>query len=222
MFKKMAGSLLAATAVVAAAAALPATANATPATVGTGSEVVIRHASDGTATACTLGFVLTGTDNQDRGLIAGHCGDLHDDVTTSDGRTIGRIAAVEFPDTFNGPDTAVVSFLPGVTVDAAIEGVHPTVSALTKDDVNRNSPVLCKLGATTGLSCGPLATVATPGSMIAFHGKNLDGDSGGPVWTYGTNGEILAVGTVSGSPIGKSDIAYVEPIAPYLKLWQLR
>ncbi|WP_157920673.1 hypothetical protein [Rhodococcus sp. H-CA8f] len=221
MCMKLAESLLAATAVVAAAAVLPATANAAPATVSTGDKIAIRHA-DGQNNTCTLGFVLTGTDNEDRGLIAGHCGDLHDEVMTLDGRTIGRIAAVEFPDTFNGPDTAVVSFLPGVTVDAAIEGVHPTVSALTKDEVKRNGPVLCKLGSTTGLSCGPLADISAPATMIAFHAANEDGDSGSPVWAYGANGEILAVGTLSGGPHGNNNIAYVEPIADYLKLWQLR
>ena len=223
MFKKTAGTLLAAAAVAAAAVAVPATALAAPATVmiSTGDSVAIRHTDGRTDSGCTLGFILTGGDNQPRGLMAGHCGNLHDEIATLDGRTIGRIAAVEYPGTDNGPDTALVSFAPGVSVDARIAGQRPIVGELTKSDVKRSNPILCKLGATTGRTCGPFADVAAPDSMIAFHGLNEHGDSGSPVWAYGTNGEVLAFGTLSGGPNGNSNITYVEPISRYMTLWNL-
>lgn len=223
MRKNLVGAMLATAAVATAVVAItPAIATASPVTIGTGDEVFVLDADGRTDSGCTLGFVFKGSDNAPRALVSGHCGDLHDTVQTPDGRNIGRIAAVEFKDSFNSRDTALVSFEPGVNVTSTIPGVGPVAGFLTREDVERTNPVLCKLGVTTGLTCGPIAQdVQTPTTMIAFNGFNDRGDSGSPVWTYGTGGEVLAVGTLSGGPSGSNDVTYVEPVAEYVSAWQL-
>ncbi|MFZ2175219.1 MAG: hypothetical protein WAW17_14555 [Rhodococcus sp. (in: high G+C Gram-positive bacteria)] len=220
MLKKLVGTIIAAAA--AAAAFTPAAATAEPVSVGAGDEVFIRHTDGRADSGCTLGFVFKGSDSEPRALVAGHCGDLHDSVETTDGRLIGRIAAVEYRGSFDSRDTALVSFHPGVAVDSRIPGVGAVSGVISREEIERATPVLCKLGVATGLNCGPITDdVQTPATMIAFLGSNDHGDSGSPVWTYGTNGEILAIGTLAGGPIGNPDVTYVEPIAEYVKAWQL-
>lgn len=243
MFKKLARSFISATAVVAAAVALPTAANAAPAetTVTVGEEVWVRHADGGVGghldshassegfTKCTLGFAFVGSDNEPRALIAGHCGDVHEELQSSNGTVVGRIAdAANFTGTFDSPDTALVSFTPGVAVNSVLPGIAPVSGKLTLGDVERTSPVLCKLGVTTGLTCGPIdSKVRTPKSMIAFSAVGEQGDSGAPVWTYGANGEVLMIGTLvadgslPGGPGKEAGVLYVEPVSGYMVKWKL-
>lgn len=244
MLKNLAGTAIAAAALIAAAAIAPATAGAAPARIAPGSEVIVVH-TDGEPTVaradgvtrypdnhpaspdgdqCTLGHVFQGQDGEPRALIAAHCGDVHEEIFTADGRLIGRIAAAaDYSDSNdNSPDTALVSFAAGVTVDSQIAKSGPLAGTISPEDIKRTEPVLCKFGAKTGVTCGPIAHGSgAPAGMIAFQAENEHGDSGSPVWTYGKSGEVLAVGTFFGSPHGRSDIAYVEPLGQYLRDWKL-
>ncbi|MBM4574868.1 hypothetical protein GS896_27810 [Rhodococcus hoagii] len=225
MIKKLAGSVLASAAVTAAAAITPAAAAAAPSTVRTGDEILVMHPGETSADVCTVGFVFTGSDNKSRALTAGHCGNIHDEVATSDGRVIGRIADRTFTDGAQRQDTALVSFYPGIAVDPNVPDIGRAIDVLSSDeveDLTRTDPVLCKLGAKTGLTCGSAVEFAgAPTTMLAFASNGGHGDSGAAVWTYGAGGEILAVGTVSGGPSGRNDITFVEPLTGYMDQWKL-
>lgn len=244
MLKKLAGTALTAAALIAAAAIAPATAHAAPIAVTPGSEVIVVH-SDGTPTVqrasgvtrhpdnhpaspdgdrCTLGFVFQGSDGEPRALIAAHCGDVHEEIRTPDGRTIGRIAdAAEYSDAPNSPDTALVSFNPGVVVDSRIAGLGPVRGTISPEDIKRTNPILCKLGAVTGMSCGPVDfDTPAPDGFLTVHAQRAGGDSGGPMWTFGEHGEVLAVGTHSGGPGGRMDRSFVESVDTYLRTWDLK
>lgn len=210
------------------AVALPATAAAAPIAISTTDKIVIQHLNGENPSTCTLGFVFTGTDGEPRALTAGHCGSEGDLVQTADHRTIGRIAVSRFSGTFNSVDTALISFTPGsVAVDPHIPGVGGVSGVAGRSEVERANPVACKLGPTSGLSCGPMTVVKTPVPMLAFRMASDHGDSGAPVWMYCADGRILAVGTVSadgsldGGPGRDAGVTYVEPIEKYVAEWEL-
>lgn len=232
MIRKLAG--IAAIAAVSVTVLAPSIADAAPITVSTTDKIVIQHRDSGGATTCTLGFVFTGTDGEPRAITAGHCGEKGDPVQTADHHTIGRIAESFFDssgtaaENFHSVDTALISFIPGsVVVDPRIPGIGGVRRTASRNEVERANAVACKLGPTTGLSCGPLALVETPDPMVAFHMDSDRGDSGAPVWMYGADDGIVAVGTVSadgslpGGPGKEAGITYVEPVHQYLTEWQL-
>lgn len=194
----------------------PGSATAAQISIAPGVEI---HAS----MVCTLGFVFDGPDGRLRGLSAGHCGNVEEPVKTPDGRVIGVIEAAEHAGTTYAKDTALIKFLPDVEVSKTILDLGQPATHLSQESVERANPVLCKLGGTTGLTCGEIVDDPnTPASMVAFTGGGRHGDSGSPVWTYGADGEILAVGTLSSTERGvTTNISYVEPVTEYISMWEL-
>lgn len=227
MLKKLAGSTVAAAALIAVAVIFPAPALAAPMTVGTGDLVRMHHLDGRADTSCTLGFVFGGKfesgapDGQQHVALAGHCGAKGDEIQTLDGKPIGHIVVTTYDEkNQNTQDTALASLYDGVRVDSRIPDVG-TASRLTSlADIHRTKPVLCKLGGTTALTCGPIVQRDdTPTPMVTFAARSEQGDSGSPVWTYGNDGQVLVVGTLSGGPT--PDLTWVEPIEKHFQEWDL-
>ena len=142
---------------------------------------------------------------------------------TPDGRAIGMLDSVEYdPDRFFRRDTALVVFGHDVSVSKEIPYEGVAADHVTKSRAERVNPVLCKLGTVSGLTCGQIVDdPGAPLTSIAFLGGSRGGDSGAPVWTYNSKGELIAVGTLSGGSESDSDVSYVDPISDYLDLWSL-
>jgi hypothetical protein len=165
---------------------------------GVGVSALDAGLSDGDA--CTAGFLV-----RDRGgrvgiLTAGHC--------NKGGPVAIKLAGTDYTriGTFDGAlgrgDIGFVSLLPGVPVNGAIAGVGP-VSAST--DRVTNGEVLCKVGLSTGLQCGPVTEVGA--DTVTFAATTQCGDSGGPVYTVAPDGRMAAVGITSAETMGAGTIA---------------
>lgn len=173
---------------------------------------------------CTLGFILRGTDGAPRGLLAGHCGRKGEIVSNGDGRNIGVIVdVVRRVDDRVKKDTALMSFLPEVVANRSVLKYRSPSAYIAREDVKRVNPVLCKLGGITGITCGEIVDQRHCHlNQIAFVGGSRMGDSGAPVWTFGSDGKMIVVGTLSGAPPGDTtDITCVDPAAEYIKMWNL-
>lgn len=152
---------------------------------------------------CTLGYVLPGADGKAEGVTAGHCGKVGDSVLDKDGTYLGYIA--DSLDDYNG-DIARIRFdgLPGGSLTTWVPNqgkMLPVLGSMSFADVMQTQPILCKVGRTTGESCGPLQ--GAPGkAQVAFAAVSDHGDSGGPVYALGDKG-VYAVGILfSGSGDG--------------------
>ncbi|MBO0678537.1 hypothetical protein JRC04_13795 [Mycolicibacterium sp. S2-37] len=172
---------------------------------------------------CTSGFTVRTPGGAPGMLTAGHCrrDPVNDTVlqrTPMGDRVIGRYVRSEV--------------LPGVRdmglVDLAGSSV-PLVSdvdamrvtrVMTADDVRREQPQLCKSGARTGLSCGPVTNVTD--NQVSFRAWDDLGDSGAPVYARQPDGTVAAVGILyahTDDPFGR--IVHASMVAPVMSEWGL-
>lgn len=174
------------------------------------------------ATECTAAFSFDGADGRMYAVTASHCGSVGDLIWPSDGSTmadytveLGRViysGLDEAPtpgDEGRLPDVAIVEiFNPDRPMLIGGEAPAETVLAdLPLDAVGQ----ACKIGGTTGVTCGDLgqrgehyimvdpvtdAEVRTVGDTAYLCAQR--GDSGGPV-TAGIAGHTAVIGLVSGT-----------------------
>jgi len=180
-------------------------------------------APNGQPFQCTSGFSVRTPAGAPGMLTAGHCrrDPINDTVlqrTPMGDRVIGRYVRSEV--------------LPGVhdmgLVDLAGSSV-PLVSdvdamrvtrVMTAEDLRREQPQLCKSGARTGLSCGPITSVTE--SQVSFRAWDDLGDSGAPVYARHPDGTVAAVGILfahSDDVFGR--IVHASLVAPIITQWGL-
>jgi len=104
--------------------------------------------------------------------------------------------------------TGSVNLDPNVDADLPVGGTAPIIA---------NGMTLCKQGATTGRTCGPV--IESSSSKVKFAARIAPGGSGGPVWGYTTNGSIFAVGITIRQSVDGYTVA--EMIDPWLQRWNL-
>ena len=157
---------------------------------------------------CSLGFNVRDASGATFFLTAGHCTNIGDTWTTSDGILIGQRAASSFP----GDDFGVVRY----TGTEPAEGTVGTqdITAAADPTVGQQA---CRTGSTTGLHCGSIlalnATVnyaeGTVTGLIETDICAEPGDSGGPLFagstalglTSGGSGDCTAGGTTFFQPV---------------------
>lgn len=180
-------------------------------------------ANNGQPYQCTSGFTVRTPDGAPGMLTAGHCRQdpINDTVlqrTPTGDQVIGRYVRWEV--------------LPGVhdmgLVDLAGSSV-PLVSdvdamrvtrVMTAEDLRREQPQLCKSGARTGLSCGPITSVTE--RQVSFRAWDDLGDSGAPVYARHPDGTVAAVGILfahSDDMFGR--IVHASLVAPIMTAWGL-
>jgi len=167
---------------------------------------------------CTAGFVARNQYGAPVMFTAGHC-DVGQRVQASS-ITTGLVPAGDIVASAYGgakgedPDIAVMKLTgtmnlnPDVDAELPVGGSAPIIA---------NGMTLCKQGASTGRSCGPV--IESSPSKVKFAARIAPGDSGGPVWGYTSNGSIFAVGIT----IRQSTDGYpvAELIDPWLQRWNL-
>lgn len=167
---------------------------------------------------CTAGFVARNQHGAPVMFTAGHC-DVGQRVQVGSSPTglvsAGDIVASAYGgDHGEAPDIAVmkltgsVNLDPNVDADLPVGGTAPIIA---------NGMTLCKQGATTGRTCGPV--IESSSSKVKFAARIAPGDSGGPVWGYTTNGSIFAVGITIRQSVDGYTVA--EMIDPWLQRWNL-
>lgn len=173
-------------------------------------------------TGCSMGPYLRGQDGIVFGLSAGHCGDdglpvyLQDQHSTrvgtfTDPRYVAycgvtvRDRSVSPPPVVCGGqyweyDMARVVVDP-VYVDPTVNGERVAgylpVEKLWAAEQTGATVKVCKLGRSTGYTCGKFKTIWPRSGMIEADVYAQSGDSGGVVWSPGPDGALI-VGTVMG------------------------
>lgn len=172
---------------------------------------------DGETNSCTAGFAAQGVDGFYL-LTSGHC-DAHDGAewTYGDDAPLGSITASEKDD--DQLDAAIIRLDPEVGPPVgSIGGRYAVNGALDGNQLQIGMPI-CKIGATTGETCGVITAV--DGDVVETSVFSLNGDSGSPGFVKNPDGTVAAVGLLSGSPDGDDNTTYFILVAPLLGKWGL-
>jgi len=167
---------------------------------------------------CTAGFVARNQRGAPVMFTAGHC-DVGQRVQAADS-SVGLVPAGDFVASAYGgsdgeePDIAVMKLTGAMDLDPAVDAELPVGGSVP---LIADGLTLCKQGAATGRSCGPV--LESSPSKVKFAARIAPGDSGGPVWGYTSSGAIFAVGIT----IRQSNDGYpvAELIDPWLQRWNL-
>jgi len=167
---------------------------------------------------CTAGFVARNQHGAPVMFTAGHC-DVGQRVQAGSASTglvpAGDIVASAYGGSVGeDPDIAVMKLTGSINLDPNVDANLPVGGTAP---IIANGMTLCKQGATTGRSCGPV--IESSQSKVKFAARIAPGDSGGPVWGYTSTGSIFAVGIT----IRQSNDGYpvAEMIDPWLQRWNL-
>jgi hypothetical protein len=168
---------------------------------------------------CTAGFAAQGNDGSYYLMTSGHC-DAHDGSrwTYGDQTPLGKISASEQEG--DKRDAAIIRLEPGVGMPGGdIDGRYPVRDVLSPSQIQIGMP-FCKVGATTGETCG--AVTGIEGDVVEASVFSLDGDSGSPGFVKNADGTVSAVGLLMSSPDGDDNTTYFAMIDPLLDRWGLR
>jgi hypothetical protein len=197
--------------------------HASPSVTSPGAHLVSTIMSgNGTPYLCTLGFIVRGIRGSQGALTAGHCNRDPESGTvlqrTPNGDVmVGVYVRQEISPGFR--DVGFVEFVPEVAdVVTDIGGWHVS-RVLTAKEIHTGME-LCKSGARTDLSCGPVVFVDA--NEVRFRAWDDLGDSGSPVYTYLPDGTLGAVGTLYGhSDDAAGRIINVTLADPVMRAWGL-
>lgn len=170
------------------------------------------------SSSCTAGFATQGDDGGYYLLTSGHC-DSHDGSQWTDlfETPLGRITASEYDG--EGRDAAIIRLDPEAgRPNGRIAGRYPVANALTADQIHVGMTI-CKVGARTGETCGPVTAVI--GNVVETQVFSTVGDSGSPGFVVNPDGSASAVGILTGGPEdddSNTDFVLVDPI---LRQWGL-
>lgn len=174
---------------------------------------------------CSVGWIVE-KDGVRSILTAGHCGAVGDEfaLENQDGSLlpIGTMTFTEYRNhgDIGRFDKGLVSVTDQSLIDATLQvtssGKKLSISAVQDASwIENNKPRMCRLGARTGLSCGPSRGIGVDGQII-YNAISLPGDSGGPVYAvYGT--DVFPLGVVSGGLKADAVHQVAQPIAGFLK-----
>jgi hypothetical protein len=175
---------------------------------------------------CTSAFTAQGNDGNYYLMTSAHC-DAHDGSVWTYGDNqapLGKIAKGEYeenPDTgTQTKDAALIKLEPGVGVPSDdIAGKYPVLDALTLAQLKVGTQ-MCKVGAVTGETCGPITNIE--GNYVVEADLHcMGGDSGSPGFVKNPDGTASAVGILT-SALGDDHTTYFIIVAPLLAKWDLR
>lgn len=195
------------------ASAAPASIVLTP-----GAKLNVWDARGAPAGTCTAGFIARNRRGTPVLMDAGHC-DRGGDVSMPGPG--GEVAVGQFVvSTFDGTqsedtDIAVLKLSAGIDVHGDIAGTLPITGWVP---YVVEGQVLCKNGAVTGRTCGPVVDVSP--SKVKFAAEIAQGDSGGPVYALKDDGTAAAVG-ITIRLADDDGFAVAELIGPWLTRWDL-
>jgi phage baseplate assembly protein gpV len=137
---------------------------------------------------------------------------------------LGKIAKGEYqenPDTgTQTKDAALIQLQPGVGVPSDdIAGKYPVRDALSLAQLKVGTQ-LCKVGAVTGETCGPITNIEGD-YVVEAKLHCTGGDSGSPGFVKNPDGTASAVGILTSSS-DDENTTYFIIVAPLLAKWHLR
>lgn len=170
------------------------------------------------SSSCTAGFLAQDDAGGYYLLTSGHC-DSHDGSQWTDifETPLGIITASE--DNGEDRDAAIIRLEPDAgRPNPKIAGRYPVAGVLPPDQIHVGMTI-CKVGAQTGETCGPVTAVN--GNLVETRVYSTIGDSGSPGFVVNPDGTVSAVGILQGGPVdddSSTDFVLVEPI---LRQWGL-
>ena len=200
-------------------------ASASPAVAYPGAHLVSTMlSSNGHPFLCTLGFVVRDSGGGLNALTAGHCNRNPSDNTVLQRTPGGDLVVGDYTRGVVSPgfrDAGLVSLTsPDVGVVSDVDGRR--VSRILAAPDLRAAPdlVLCKSGARTGVSCGPVTYVDD--NEVRFRAWDDLGDSGSPVYALLQDGTAGAVGILyAHSDDAEGRIIHASMVAPVMWDWGL-
>lgn len=168
--------------------------------------------------SCTAGFATQGDDGGYYLLTSGHC-DSHDGSQWTDAfdTPLGRVTASE--NNGDDRDAALIRLDPAAGVpNARIAGRYPVRDVLASDQIQVGM-TMCKIGAQTGETCGPVTAVT--GNVIQTRVFSTMGDSGSPGFVVNPDGTASAVGLLQGGPEDDDSTTDFVLVDPVLRQWGL-
>jgi hypothetical protein len=180
-------------------------------------------AGNGQPYQCTAGFTVRTPNGAPGMLTAGHCRrDPVNDVvlqrTPTGDQVIGRYVRWEV--TPGVHDMGLVDLAgSSVPLVSQVDGMRVS-RVMTAEDLRRERPELCKSGARTGLSCGPITDITE--TQVSFRAWDDLGDSGAPVYARQPDGTVAAVAILfahSDDALGR--IVHASLVAPVMSAWGL-
>lgn len=180
-------------------------------------------AGNGQPYQCTAGFTVRTPSGGPGMLTAGHCDrdPVNDTVlqrTPAGDQVIGRYVRWEVVPGVR--DMGLVDLAgSSVPLVSDVDGMRVT-RVMAAEDLRREQPQLCKSGARTGVSCGPITAISD--NQVSFRAWDDLGDSGAPVYARQPDGTVAAVGILfahSDDAFGR--IVHASLVAPVISLWGL-
>jgi hypothetical protein len=174
---------------------------------------------------CTSAFTAEGNDGTYYLMTSGHC-DAHDGSTWTygdDHAPLGKITAGEYEETPEGSqikDAALIRLESGVGVPSGdIAGKYPVQDALSLSQIKIGAQ-MCKVGAVTGETCGPITNIEGT-TVVEANLRCRGGDSGSPGFVKNPDGTASAVGILT-SALDDEHTTYFILVQPLLAKWGLR
>lgn len=185
--------------------------------------VSTANGANGHPYQCTVGFIVRKSSGEPGVLTAGHCrrdpaNDAVLQLTPNGVAHVGHYTRWEVVPHVR--DIGVANAAPStIPVVSALDG-RPVTRVLTAEDVRRDNPILCKSGARTGLSCGPVIEVTD--TVVKFRAWDDLGDSGSPVYVIQPDNTVGAVGVLyAHSDDAQGRIIHATLVAPVMNEWGL-
>ncbi|OFT56562.1 hypothetical protein HMPREF3151_10135 [Corynebacterium sp. HMSC05H05] len=175
---------------------------------------------------CSTGF-LASADGRLFIITAGHCGNRGDQFYVEDSRGnwafVGEMVESYLEQDENGSIFGADIGLIEITGDAKYSSTLPVDLPLrgwiTPQEAQARGMAICRLGATTGYSCGQFEEVGNNG-LFYFRNINDRGDSGGAVFAADNSG-VWAIGVSSNvSDTNKTRLGAME-IGSAIQHWGL-
>jgi hypothetical protein len=173
---------------------------------------------------CTSAFATEGDDGNYYLMTSAHC-DAHDgSVWTygTDNAPLGKLVKGEYEETPDGSqtkDAGLIKLQPGIVPSNEIAGRYPVRDALSVSQIKLGTQ-MCKVGAVTGETCGPITNIE--GTTVVEANLHCEGgDSGSPGFVKNADGTATAIGILT-SALDDEDKTYFIIVAPLLTKWGLR
>ena len=185
-----------------------------------------RIHNDSDNTSCSTGFLASKGEHLFI-ITAGHCGDRGDQFYVSDAHNnwayVGEMVESYLQESavggIYGTDIGLIEITGDARYRSTLPIDMPMQGWITPQEAQRRDMMVCRLGATTGYSCGEFESIGN-GGLFYFRGITDRGDSGGAIFAVDDSG-VWALGVNSNvSDSNKTRVGAME-ISSAIDYWGL-
>ncbi|MHC2798817.1 chymotrypsin family serine protease [Corynebacterium hesseae] len=184
---------------------------------------IVNETRNGT---CSTGFLAS------RGerlfiITAGHCGKLGDQFYVQDaqnnweyvGEMVESYLQEDAHGSIYGTDIGLIELLGDARYTSSLPLDLPMQGWITPQEAQRRNMMICRLGATTGYSCGEFESIGN-GGLFYFRNISDRGDSGGAVFAIDNSG-VWALGVSSNVSDSNKTLLGAMEIGSAINHWGL-